>query len=110
MTVLNDIIPLSIDMMKDELVGTYNMCNPGTISHNEILQLYKEIVNGSFTWKNFTEEEQSQVLLSGRSNNGLCDEKLSSYKKIPHIHTSVRNILHLMKNNRGTVDTGARFV
>ena len=100
MTVLNDIIPLSVDMMKDKLIGTYNMCNPGTISHNEILTMYKEIVDGSFTWKNFTEDEQSEVLLSGRSNNGLCDQKLTSYKKIPDIHTSVRAILHLMKKNQ----------
>ena len=100
MTVLNDIIPLSVDMMKDKLIGTYNMCNPGTISHNEILTMYKEIVDGSFTWKNFTEDEQSEVLLSGRSNNGLCDKKLTSYKKIPDIHTSVRTILHLMKKNQ----------
>tara|TARA_B100001063_G_scaffold61440_1_gene55657 strand:+ start:5083 stop:5985 length:903 start_codon:yes stop_codon:yes gene_type:complete len=100
MTVLNDIIPLSVDMMKDNLIGTYNMCNPGTISHNEILTMYKEIVDGSFTWKNFTEDEQSEVLLSGRSNNGLCDKKLTSYKKIPDIHTSVRAILHLMKKNQ----------
>ena len=100
MTVLNDIIPLSVDMMKDKLIGTYNMCNPGTISHNEILTMYKEIVDGSFTWKNFTEDEQSEVLLSGRSNNGLCDQKLTSYKKIPDIHTSVRAILDLMKKNQ----------
>ena len=110
MTVLNDIIPLSVDMMKDEVIGTYNMCNPGTISHNEILTMYKDIVDGSFTWKNFTLEEQDEVLLSGRSNNGLCDKKLATYREIPDIHTSVRKMLHKMKQQRNVVDTGVSFV
>lgn len=110
MTVLNDIIPLSVDMMKDEIIGTYNMCNPGTISHNEILTMYKDIVDGSFTWKNFTLEEQDEVLLSGRSNNALCDKKLATYREIPDIHTSVRRMLHSMKEQRSIMDTGVPFV
>ena len=98
MTVLNDMIPFSIEMMQDGIVGTYNMVNPGCISHNEILQEYKNIVDNTFTWKNFTEEEQNEILLSGRSNNWLSETKLLNCKKsVPDIHTSVRNMLHSMK-------------
>ncbi len=85
-------------MMQDGIVGTYNMVNPGCISHNEILQEYKNIVDNTFTWKNFTEEEQNEILLSGRSNNWLSETKLLNCKKsVPDIHTSVRNMLHSMK-------------
>ena len=69
MTVLPELLPLVIDMMTQETTGTINLTNPGLISHNEILEMYKEIVDSDFTWKNFTLEEQSKILASERSNN-----------------------------------------
>ena len=47
-------------MMKKNITGTINFTNPGLISHNEILEMYKEIVDNNFTWTNFTKEEQSK--------------------------------------------------
>ena len=49
--------------MKNNQKGTINLTNPGLISHNEILQMYKEIVDPSFTWENFTYEEQMEILV-----------------------------------------------
>jgi hypothetical protein len=46
-----------VEMMRNGEVGTWNMTNPGKISHNEILEMYRNHVNPDFTWKNFTEEE-----------------------------------------------------
>jgi 3,5-epimerase/4-reductase len=40
---LHDLLPVSLDMAKRELTGVYNFTNPGAISHNEILALYKEV-------------------------------------------------------------------
>lgn len=71
MSVLDELIPLAIHMMKEKLVGTVNFTNPGVISHNEILEMYREIVDPLFVWKNFTLEEQDKILLSKRSNNHL---------------------------------------
>ena len=71
MSVLPELIPYSIKMMEKNIIGTINLTNPGVISHNEILQLYKEIVDPLFTWKNFSIEEQNEVLSSKRSNNML---------------------------------------
>jgi 3,5-epimerase/4-reductase len=71
MSVLDELIPVAIHMMKENVVGTVNLTNPGVISHNEILEMYRDIVDPKFTWKNFTLEEQDQVLLSKRSNNHL---------------------------------------
>ena len=34
--------------------GIYNFTNPGAISHNQILALYKKHVDPSYTWENFT--------------------------------------------------------
>ena len=39
MTVLDELIPIMIDLMFKKHTGTINMVNPGIISHNEILQI-----------------------------------------------------------------------
>jgi 3,5-epimerase/4-reductase len=94
MTVLSELLPYVLDMMKNKITGTINLTNPGLISHNEILQMYKEIVNNNFTWKNFSQEEQRKILAADRSNNYLDTTKLETlYPKIKHIRASVRDCL-----------------
>ena len=101
MTVLNDLLPIIIDLASNKKTGTFNLTNPGLISHNEILQMYKEIVDFDFEWINFTVKEQELILDSGRSNNFLDTTLLQElYPNIKHIKESVRDILHTMKNNR----------
>lgn len=48
-----------------------NFTNPGAISHNEILELYKKYIDPDLTWQNFTVEEQAKVIKAPRSNNLL---------------------------------------
>jgi dTDP-4-dehydrorhamnose reductase len=40
MTVLPELLPFVIDMMKKKITGTLNLTNPGLISHNEILDMF----------------------------------------------------------------------
>ena len=93
MSVLDELLPLSIEMMKNNEKGCFNFTNPGVISHNEILEMYKEIVNNSFTWKNMTIEEQNKLLLSKRSNNHLDTSKLEGKYEISSIKDGVRKCL-----------------
>ena len=94
MTVLPELLPIVLDMMKDYTTGTMNLVNPGLISHNEILEMYKEIVDPNFTWKNFTKEEQSKILDSDRCNNYLDTFRLTTlYPQVTNIKDSVRNVL-----------------
>ena len=51
--------------------GIYNFCNPGAISHNEVLDLYKKHIDPSYVYTNFSLDEQAQILKAGRSNNTL---------------------------------------
>lgn len=110
MSVLDDLLPISIDMMKENMEGTYNFTNPGAISHNEILEMYRDIVDPTFKWKNFTEEEQNEILLGQRSNNTLSVNKLNSVVDVPHIKKSVFNTMHRMKERTTAHDVGVRFV
>jgi len=94
MTVLPELLPYVLDMMRNKVTGTINLTNPGLISHNEILQMYKEIVDNNFTWNNFTQEEQRKILAADRSNNFLETTKLQNlYPKIKNIRNSVRECL-----------------
>jgi 3,5-epimerase/4-reductase len=98
MTVLDDFFPIFMNLILSKKTGTWNCTNPGTISHNEILEMYREIINPDFTWENFTLEEQQKILKSDRSNNSLNTFKLEKDQNITDIRVSVRNIIQKMKN------------
>ena len=98
MTVLDELLPYALDMAKKGTTGTINLTNPGLVSHNEILEMYKEIVDPSFTWKNFTFEDQAKILAADRSNNSLDSSKLLGlYPEVKHIKESIRGVLERMK-------------
>lgn len=101
MTVLPEMLPIMVDMMKRKICGTYNFTNPGAISHNEILQMYKELVDPQITWTNFSVEEQSKVLASKRSNCQFNTDKLTAlYPNVKHIQDAVRECVMQMIPHR----------
>ena len=98
MTVLDDMMPIILDMMITKRRGTFNMCNKGIISHNEILEMYRELVDPTMTWQNMSLEEQDAILKAKRSNVQLDTNKLYTiYPNIPDIHTSVRECIIAMR-------------
>ena len=64
--------------------------------------MYKKYVDPTFSWKNFSQEEQLKVLAADRSNNELETAKLESWCKelsIPgpeHIKIAVEKMLAQM--------------
>jgi dTDP-glucose 4,6-dehydratase/UDP-glucose 4,6-dehydratase len=116
MSVLPDLLPVIIEMMKSGFTGTINFTNPGLISHNEILEIYKEIVDPEFTWQNFSQEEQRKILACDRSNNYLDTRSLEMlYPSIPHIKDSVRQIMveykiNSMPKNNLLITGGCGFI
>jgi dTDP-4-dehydrorhamnose reductase len=94
MSVLDELLPIMVDMALKKRTGTINLTNPGTISHAEILEMYKEIVDPSKTWTLMSYEEQSSLLKSKRSNNMLDTSKLVEwYPEVSDIQTAVRTAL-----------------
>lgn len=83
MTVLDEMLPIAIEMAKRNLTGIWNFTNPGVVSHNEILEMYRDYVDPSFKWVNFTLEEQAKVIVAPRSNNELDASKLK--KEFPEL-------------------------
>ncbi len=100
MTVLDNLLPVMINYVINKKTGTVNLTNPGLITHNEILEMYKEIVDPNFVWTNFSIEEQHQILASKRSNNCLDTYQLENdtLNNVKHIKDAVRDALIKMKN------------
>lgn len=76
MTILDELLPISVEMAKRNLRGIWNFTNPGAVSHNEILEMYKAYIDPDFKWVNFTLEEQAKVIVAPRSNNEMDASKL----------------------------------
>ncbi|GKB57769.1 bifunctional dTDP-4-dehydrorhamnose 3,5-epimerase/dTDP-4-dehydrorhamnose reductase [Tanacetum coccineum] len=104
MTVLDELLPISIEMAKRNLTGIYNFTNPGCISHNQILEMYRDYIDPNFTWKNFNLEEQARVIVAPRSNNELDTTKLK--KEFPGL-LSIKDSLieYVFEPNRKTPKT-----
>lgn len=101
-TLLHDLLPAAILMANHKVTGVYNFTNPGAISHNEVLTLFQEIVRPTFTFKNFTVEEQAKILKAGRSNCELDTTKLTSKLQefgfeVPEVHEAYRHCFERMK-------------
>jgi len=102
MTVLDNLLPVMIQYALSNRTGTINLTNPGLITHNEILEMYKEIVDPDFTWENFSIDEQNNILASKRSNNCLDTTilELDKVNNVKHIKDAVRDVLVCMKENK----------
>lgn len=101
MTILDELLPISVEMAKRNLTGIWNFTNPGVVSHNEILEMYKEYIDPSFTWKNFNLEEQAKVIIAPRSNNELDATKLK--KEFPELLSIKESLIkNVFKPNQKT--------
>jgi hypothetical protein len=66
------------------------------------LDLYKKYIDPDYTYKNFSLEEQAQILKAGRSNNTLDHTKLCAALpdlNIPEIHVAVEAVFQRMRVN-----------
>lgn len=106
-SILQDLLPLAIAMSEHGETGVYNFTNSGSIGHNEVMSLYKEIIDPSKTWTNFTLEDQAHVIKAERSNCELDSTKLMAKVKqyqtegedieVPEIREAYRRCFERMK-------------
>ncbi|XP_073118939.1 trifunctional UDP-glucose 4,6-dehydratase/UDP-4-keto-6-deoxy-D-glucose 3,5-epimerase/UDP-4-keto-L-rhamnose-reductase RHM1 [Henckelia pumila] len=101
MTILDELLPISIEMAKRNLRGIWNFTNPGVVSHNEILEMYKKYIDPEFKWANFTLEEQAKVIVAPRSNNEMDASKLK--KEFPELLSIKESLIkNVFEPNRKT--------
>jgi len=93
MTVLDDLLPVAVDLMLSGVVGTVNLVNQGTMNHQEILKIYARYVDTEHKWNVVTGEEHDKLLKSKRSNNHLQPSKVLEKYNIPTLEQSINRIL-----------------
>lgn len=96
-TVIPSVMPMLVDMIKTSKVGTINLTNPGYMSHDQILSLYRDYVDAGLRWENIGKEEHDAMLLSKRSNNVLDTTLLQSwYPDVPNLTDAVTECISRM--------------
>lgn len=83
MTIIEDLLKAAEILMEREKTGIYNITNPGPMSHKEILDLYKEIVDSSFSYEIISLDELHKFTKAQRSNCILNTKKLEKEIKLP---------------------------
>jgi hypothetical protein len=97
LTVLEELLPMMLEIGSRKEVGTVNLTNPGVISHSEVLALYKKHVDPSFEWETFSGPELLKVIAAARSNNKLATGRLESlFPEVKRIHEAVEHTLIAM--------------
>lgn len=77
-SVLDDFLQAAKTLIAKRATGVYNVTNPGTITHQEILDMYIELVDPTYKYELFSLEELAKVTKACRSNCGLSVKKLES--------------------------------
>ena len=99
-SVTDDLWPIMIDMSNKKIVGTFNFNNPGSISHDDILKLYKEIVNPNHQWELIEPDTNSRAAAE------LSANKLSNLGyNIPNIKDSLRTCMVKIKDQKETISS-----
>jgi 3,5-epimerase/4-reductase len=91
-TMVEDLWPILLDMSKRKISGIFNFNNEGCISHDEILELYKTIVDESHEW---------QSTKPDLSNRAACELDVSKLKNegyhVPHVKESMTKLMQKLK-------------
>ena len=94
-------LPALYRLASSKKTGTINMTNPGLITHNEILELYKKLVDPSIKWELFSVEEQDEILKCQRSNCQMDSALLQKMcPEVGEVKQAVSAALNTMAKSR----------
>lgn len=75
-TLIQDLLPAAKQLIDKRKTGVYNITNPGSMTHKEMLEIYREIVDPAHTCEFITLEQLHSMTKAERSNCVLNTEKL----------------------------------
>ena len=95
-TVVDDLLYTTKELIGQRRTGIYNVVNPGPVRHEDILTAYREIVDPSHSCEFITLEQfyERKVTIARRSNCVLNTVKLTDAGiKLPDAPEAIRNCL-----------------
>ncbi len=102
-SVVPDAVLAILKLTEKRIVGRFNLVNPGAITHRDILDMYREIVDPTHTVSYITLEALAHLTKAPRSNCYLNTEKLVAHGVVlPDIKTRVRELMHQYRANLDT--------
>ncbi len=95
-SVVPDLVSATKQLMEQGAVGIYHVTNPGSVTHRELMALYREFVDPQHSCEFISTEELYRLGLAraGRSNCVLNTDKLiRAGVKIPPIKERIREVM-----------------
>jgi len=71
-SVLDELLPVTVQLALKQQKGLFNMANPGQMTHNELMLMYKKHIDPTASWECATAEE----MVNARMSAPLSMEKL----------------------------------
>lgn len=102
-TVMDDLVMALRGLLEQKASGIFHTVNPGSISHKEIIALYKDIVDPNHTNEWLTEEELVSTGLAKRkrSNNIMSSENLEKLGiTMRPIQEAMRDVMEKYKEQK----------
>ena len=97
-TVLPDLLPVLLNLMKKRHTGTINLVNHGCVEHTQILEAYKQAVDPSIEYELIDENDHSEFamkLRASRSNCYLSTDRLAELA--PEVSTGKEAITRMIE-------------
>ena len=71
-TVLPELLPVLLKLMKKRHTGTINLVNHGCVEHTQILEAYKQLIDPSIEYELIDESDRSEFAMKLRSSRSNC--------------------------------------
>ena len=99
-TVLPDLLPVLLKLMKKRHTGTLNFVNPGCVEHTEILEAYKEMVDPSLEYEVIDENDESELARRLRSTRCNCCLSTDLLRKLAPEVSDAKEAVHSIMKKR----------
>jgi dTDP-4-dehydrorhamnose reductase/2-polyprenyl-3-methyl-5-hydroxy-6-metoxy-1,4-benzoquinol methylase len=94
-SILDDIIPILIDLIIKKTIGTYNLTNPGYINLLDLKIMCKEYIDINLKINEISEKDHNS-LIGIRSHNIFDTSKIESEYKIDNVSISLNRVFEKM--------------
>lgn len=100
LTCLDDLMKACVHLIEHRRTGIWNVVNPGVATHDQILGLYRAVVDQNYTFETMPLAELAKVTVAGRSNCVLSTKKLEQEIRIRPVEAALVDALRKYKESR----------